>query len=139
MPKLGYEQTEEHKKKLSEAKMGNTIGLGHKETKEHKKRISEVNQGKCQREENSNWKGGFYKDKDGYILFKVPEGCKFSSMKNSCGYIRISRLVMAEFLQRSLTDEEVVHHINENVSDNRKKNLILFKNDGEHAAYHNKN
>lgn len=139
MPKLGYKQTEEHKKKLSEAKMGNTIGLGHHHTEETRKKISEANQGKCQREENSNWKGGLYKDKDGYILFKVPEGCKFSSMKNSCGYIRISRLIMAESLQRSLTDEEVAHHINEEVTDNRIENLTLFKNDGEHTAYHNKN
>ncbi|MCJ7790556.1 MAG: HNH endonuclease [Candidatus Atribacteria bacterium] len=139
MPKIGYRQTEEHKKKLSEAKMGNTIGLGHKETKEHKERISKANQGKHKRGENSNWRGGIYKDKDDYLLFKVPEGCKFSSMKNNCGYIRMSRLVMAEYLQRSLTDKEVVHHINGNVRDNNIENLKLFKDDGEHTAHHNKN
>ena len=81
---------------------------------------------------------GFTKDGRGYILFKVPEGCRFSSMANSQGRIRLSRLTMAEFLNRPLTKEEVTHHINGDITDNRIENLKLFKNNGKHITYHHK-
>jgi hypothetical protein len=35
-----------------------------------------------------------------------------------------------------LEPDEVVHHKNHNKSDNRITNLLLFKNQGTHMAYH---
>lgn len=78
----------------------------------------------------------FTKDDRGYILFKIPFKCRFSCMANSQGRVRLSRLMMAEFLNRPLTKEEVTHHINGNITDNRIENLKLFKNNGKHIAYH---
>jgi hypothetical protein len=59
-------------------------------------------------------------------------------MKEKSGYIKISRLVMAEYLQRPLREEEVVHHKNKNKNDNRIENLELFKNHSEHLKLHHK-
>jgi len=89
------------------------------------------------RGKNYKWKGGFKND-DGYLKFLVPKGCKFSRMANKQGYIRIHRLMMAEYLQRPLTNKEVVHHINGDVTDNRRENLKLFKNTDEHSVCHYK-
>ena len=88
------------------------------------------------REKSGKWRGGIKCDKDGYLHFKVPKGCRFSSMKDNNGYVYIHRLTMAAFLQRPLRPEEVVHHINNNVSDNKIENLRLFKNNGEHSRLH---
>jgi len=122
MPTGVYERTEEHY------------------TKERNGKISKAMKGNINsvREKNGNWKGGFKKVGNGYILFKVPEGCKFSSMKDDLGYIRIHRLVMAEYLQRPLKPEEVVHHINGDITDNKIENLRLFESKGKHHAYHYK-
>lgn len=110
---------------------------GRHHTKETKGKMSETKMGKC-REESNNWKGGFTTHSEGYIVFKVPRGCRFSCMGNHDGDIFLHRLVMAEYLQRPLSPEEVVHHINGDVTDNRIENLRLFKNNSEHIVYHYK-
>lgn len=75
--------------------------------------------------------------KKGYLQFKVPKGCRFSSMKNAKGYIPVQRLAMAAYLQRPLNSEEVVHHINGNMTDNRLDNLDLMTQN-RHCGLHNK-
>ncbi len=82
-------------------------------------------------EKNPRWKGGFFKDKDGYILVYKP----FHPFANITGYIRKHRIVMEKIIGRYLKVEEVVHHINGIRHDNRYCNLKLFKNNSEHRKY----
>jgi hypothetical protein len=46
------------------------------------------------------------------------------------------RIVMERMIGRKLKKNEVVHHIDENKKNNDPKNLLLFKNQSEHASYH---
>jgi len=46
------------------------------------------------------------------------------------------RLVMEEKIGRYLSEDESVHHINENREDNRISNLMLFKTRGQHTKFH---
>jgi len=80
-----------------------------------------------------NWKGGIRIDGCGYIRIYKPN----HPLATSLGYVREHRLVMEKHLGRYLTREEVVHHLNGKVNDNRIENLKLMKN-GEHSSIHNK-
>ncbi len=81
-------------------------------------------------ENHYNWKGKIV-NYQGYILILKPEH-PFCECK---GYVREHRLVMEKMLGRYLKPEEVVHHINGIVYDNRIENLMLFKK-GEHSKLH---
>jgi len=64
MPRKGYKQTDEHKKRLSKSMIGkqNCLGnqnhLGHKHSDDTKKRLSEMNKGKYSGANHPNWRGG---------------------------------------------------------------------------------
>jgi hypothetical protein len=81
-------------------------------------------------EQNGSWKGGRIVDKGGYILVKHPE----HPDANVHGYVREHRLVMEGHLGRYLEKHEVVHHKNDNTSDNRIENLELFSSNAEHLS-----
>ena len=83
--------------------------------------------------DSNYWKGGRRKRKDGYIYIYSPN----HPHKGAYGYVLEHRLVMEKSIGRYLLPGEVVHHINEIRDDNRIENLSLFKNCGEHTAYHN--
>ena len=131
MPIGVYKKTEEHKRKISESLKG------HKCSEETRKKIGAVHKG-LPMEKQGNWKGGFTKKGNGYLQFRALEGCKFSCMKDCKGYIQLHRLIMAEYLQRPLENEEVVHHINGDITDNRIENLKLFENKSKHTSLHHK-
>lgn len=101
---------------------------------ETKKRISDTKKrtGIHAGENNNFWKGGIKKPRKHYKRVYCPN---HPSCSNS-GQVTEHRLVMEKHIGRYLTKYEVVHHINEDIHDNRIENLHLFKNKGEHSAYH---
>ena len=77
------------------------------------------------------WKGGKYKDKNGYVLVWLSPDSRYFPMayaKNST--IMEHRLIMAEYLGRCLYPWELVHHKNHIRDDNRIENLELATRDG---------
>jgi hypothetical protein len=84
---------------------------------EAKRRISDALKG-IKRGKPWNYQGWSYNTK--YITIHKPQH-PFS--RN--GYVLEHRLVMEEHLGRYLTEDEIVHHLNENPKDNRIENLIL--------------
>lgn len=131
--KIGQAATnpsQETRNKRSKAMTGNKHLLGYKHSKKAKKKISEAQKGS----KHPNWKGGQCKDSCGRILI-MKYGHPFAQCR---GYIRRSRLVMEKKLGRYLKAEEIVHHINSIVDDDRPKNLQLFPNQSAHTRFHRK-
>lgn len=87
-------------------------------------------------EDHPNWKGGIRKSR-GYVEVFIRKDHPMSCMRSKAGYIREHRLVMAEFLGRPLTSDEVVHHKNKIKDDNRIENLEILTKE-KHTELHNK-
>ena len=79
---------------------------------------------------NGNWSGGRIVDRGGYILVK----CQGHPYANHLGYVREHRLVMEKILGRYLEPEEVVHHIDDDPSNNDPGNLALFQHNRIHVS-----
>jgi hypothetical protein len=77
---------------------------------------------------SNNWKGGRIK-RSGYLYIFKPDHPNAGKQ----GYVAEHRLIMEKKLKRFLRKEEVVHHINQDVTDNRIKNLELFASHGQHT------
>lgn len=80
-----------------------------------------------------NWRGGKFISPAGYVFIYDPE----NPMANSRGYVREHRLVMSKHLGRTLTEDEIVHHIDGDKSNNSINNLEIMTN-AEHTALHAK-
>ena len=72
-----------------------------------------------------NYKGGRVKTSGGYIGLMLSVSDPLRCMADSLGYVLEHRLVMALALNRPLTSNETVHHLNGNKTDNRLDNLQL--------------
>ena len=84
--------------------------------------MSEAQQG----EKNHQWRGKKYQTKEGRWIIAVDN-------------IRVcqARHIAEKCLKRKLKKKEVVHHINEDKSDDRPVNLYIFRNQSKHMSYHN--
>lgn len=82
------------------------------------------------------WKGGRKVRKDGYILVVAPDDHPYPCDQHPASglkYILEHRYVMEQHLGRYLLPTEVVHHIDENPSNNDIDNLRLFDSQAEHV------
>ena len=70
---------------------------------------------------------------NGYIEFYLPEHHR-AAKGSGCVYEHV--LVAEDMLGRELLPEEVVHHKDENRSNNDSTNLMVFATKNDHAAYH---
>lgn len=82
-------------------------------------------------ENHHNWKGGRIIKGDGYIGIWKPEHKKADSQ----GYVYEHTLVLEQALNRELTKDEEIHHINLNKLDNNIKNLCISTHK-EHLKIH---
>lgn len=75
------------------------------------------------------------KHSEGYWLLHAPNhpNCRKD------GLIMEHRLIMEKKLGRYLKPEEIAHHINKDITDNRPENLELIKNQSQHLKNHVKN
>lgn len=80
------------------------------------------------------WKGGRKIRRDGYVLICVPDDYPNPATVSSSGtkYALEHRVVMESHIGRYLTKQEVVHHIDENPSNNDISNLRLYATQAEH-------
>lgn len=134
-PTKGKKFSKEHREKLSIAHKGQIAWnkgkifpkgiFKHSEYSKKKIALARLGIG------NGQWKGGRWRNKDGYVLVKFYN----HHSKRSQDYVFEHRLVMERHLGRNLKSSEVVHHINGRRDDNRIENLILMKH-GEHARHH---
>lgn len=84
------------------------------------------------KEKNNKWNGGKTISSHGYIMVHTPE----HPYCDARGYVYEHRLVMEKHLGRYLSPEEVVHHIDEDKTNNTLNNLMLMTN-SEHVKLHN--
>lgn len=70
---------------------------------------------------NKRWRGGSYRDADGRVLVLA----KSHPYPNSHSYVFRYRLVMEQHLGRILRRDEIIHHINGIVDDDRLENLAI--------------
>lgn len=76
---------------------------------------------------NPAWNGGRKQRKDGYVFVYSP-----THPHASGNYVLEHRLVMEKEIGRYLEPNEVVHHIDENPSNNNPDNLRLYSSQSEH-------
>jgi len=132
----GQRLPSETRRKVSQRLKGRHLSI------EHRQHLREANLGKKLSTETIE-------------KMKLRDRPKKERIVKGCGYIGIycpnhpsadkygraleHRVVMEREMGRYLTPEEVVHHINEDKTDNRIENLQLFANTNLHTQFHMRN
>lgn len=119
---MGKCHTEATRRKISESLRGRKL------SKEHKARISGAQRGSS----NSNWRGGISRYADNRVRIYDPD----NPMSDSRGYVLRSRLVISEQLGKPLTEVEIVHHRDGDVTNDDRDNLALFASSADHTRFH---
>ncbi len=141
--KLGKKLSPEHSKKIS--LNSPHYWRGKKFSIEHRNKLSKIHKGKTLSEKHKrkiglaqkgskhwNWGGGRKIDSYGYILIHSPN----HPNHDKYNYVRRSHLVAESILKRYLKPPEIIHHIDNNVKNDKPENLYLFKNNILHLNYH---
>jgi replicative DNA helicase len=80
---------------------------------------------------------GTKKNNRGYILLYLPDWPSANGHNGPWkGYVFEHRYVMEKHLGRSLTNKEIIHHINGDKQDNSLENLYLCRDSKEHQSIH---
>jgi len=99
-------------------------------------KIAEAKRGKpnplVRGERHGRWNGGRRKTVRGYVLVLAPG----HPGSDCAGYVYEHRLIMEAHLGRPLLPNEVVHHINGILDDNRIENLMRFDGQADHLGWH---
>jgi len=94
-------------------------------------------------ENHPAWKGGTTLDRGGYLLWRVKKDGPYGYLiraiakrghagTDSTGYAPVHRTVMHHKLGRPLTKDEVVHHIDGDISNNHPDNLGVYASNADH-------
>jgi hypothetical protein len=86
-------------------------------------------------DKHPNWKGGKF-IQNGYVFIMQKKHIKKFHPHSKEVYIARYRYIIEKQLGRPLKSTEVVHHINEKTTDDRIKNLMVFKCAGAHSKFH---
>ncbi len=123
--------TIKHRKNISNAKKRMYKGKNNPfYGKHHTQRVKEILSIKNSGFNNVKFKGLRKVDAQGYIKIYIP--------KHPCsidGRVLEHRYLVEQYINRYLTNEEVVHHINGNRTDNRLSNLYIFPKKVYHTFY----
>jgi uncharacterized protein YeaC (DUF1315 family) len=131
---LGYKHSKETKKKMSDRMKERW------KDEENRKRQSESHKGKIPGNKGQassytgkkhwHWKGGKMIEHNRWFIWKPNH--PFCDHHN---HVRQSRLVAEQYLNRYLTRQEVIHHIDGNTLNDYPENLYLFPTNRQHAHY----
>ena len=85
--------------------------------------------------DNPNWQGGRSVTSHGYVLIRVGKDHHLADCR---GYAYEHRLVAEKKLGRRLRPGEIIHHLNDDRTDNRPENIQVVNGNAEHYVYHRK-